>query len=152
QHDKLGYTWLFHQLRPTDPNTFSSGDSGYGFTGGEVSLKHKFTDAVNVYVTYSQSQTGKAYDVEDNSTASTGTLQPLASEHVHNWEVGFKSELLDRRLTFNADLFWAEYRNYQIQTITTGSLTSVPVIRLLAIGAVQSRGGEVSIAFRVTPD
>jgi iron complex outermembrane receptor protein len=70
QHDKLGYTWLFHQLRPTDPNTFSTGDSGYGFTGGEVSLKHKFTDAMNGYVTYSQSQTGKAYDVEDNSTAS----------------------------------------------------------------------------------
>jgi iron complex outermembrane receptor protein len=145
QHDRLGYKWLF-----IDSKVRSRGNSGYGFVGGEVSYKHAFSDRINAYVTYSQSQTGKAYDVEDNATAAAGVLKPLQSERVHNWEVGLKTDLFDRRLIFNIDAFWADYSNYQIQTITTGDLNSPPVIRLLAIGKVRSRGVELTSALRVT--
>lgn len=150
QNEKLGYTWRFIPIAASDPNTLSSGSNNYTFPAGEISYTHKFTDNVRSYVTYSQSEAGKAYDLQNNGDAAIGTLQPLASERVHNVEIGLKSELFDRRVVFNASAFLAKYSNYQIQTATTGSLTSAPTIRLLSIGKVDSRGIEINTQARVT--
>ncbi len=145
QHDHIGYTWTFHQT----PSVFSAGTNDYGFFGGEASYKHDFSRDMHAYVTYSQAETGRAYDVEDNNTAISGTLKPLASEHVHNWEAGFKSQLFDRALTFNLTAFWAKYSNYQIQSIVNGDINTAPVIRLQAVGKVQSKGVELTSALRI---
>ncbi len=150
QNDRLGYTWQFNPIRPTDPNTYSHGDSSYGFLAGEASFKHKFSSDVNAYLTLSHSETGKAYDVEDNADASNPNtpLKPLNSEKVNNVELGLKSQLFDRRLTLNFDVFKADYKDYQIQTGSTGCPTCVPVIRLLSIGQVRTQGIELASTFR----
>jgi iron complex outermembrane receptor protein len=144
QDDKIGYGWQFHPLAPGDPSNYSSGSSTYGYPSGEVSLKHNFNNNVNAYFTYSRAQTGEAYDVEDNNDASKGTLKPLPSEIVNNYEVGLKSQLLDRHLVLNASLFDAVYSNYQVQTVAVGCAICVPVIRLFAVGGVVTRGVELA--------
>jgi iron complex outermembrane recepter protein len=167
QADQSSYGWQTHETY--DPNAAQVGDftgsSNYHFITEELSLQHKFTDDIQAYVTFSHAETGQAYDLEDNNSAfgpyanttpaGVGTfvngLKPIPSEKVSNWEIGMKSQWLDRRLTANVDVFQAKYRNYQVQTIPPAtSASAVPVIRLFAIGGVETKGAEFSTAFRAT--
>lgn len=151
QHDKLGYTFLFEDAPSTDPHRFAKGSNNYGFFGGEVSYKHNFTDHINAYATVSESQTGRAYDLEDSGQVSTtGGLKPLNSEHARNYEIGIKSQLFDRRLTLNVDAYWTDYKNYQIQSTVLGTIDTAPTTKLLAVGKVRSRGIDLNAALRAT--
>jgi len=148
QKDDIAYTWL----SKLPPLFYSAGDSDYDFFGGELSYKHDFTPDVNAYVTLSHSESGEAYDIEDTAGAQRpGGLQPLASEEVDNIEVGMKAQFFDR-LTFNANLFHAEYENYQVQTIDNTNPNAAPVIRLLAIGKVRTQGIEIAASWRPIDD
>jgi iron complex outermembrane receptor protein len=149
QHDYQSYDWLF--VDGTAPR--SSGSNTYNFASGEVSLRHQLSDDTSVYFTYANAQTGRAYDLEDQASASSPAgLSPLNSERAQNFEGGVKSQWLDRRLTLNASVFDVHYRNYQIQSAFLPSPESLPSIRLLAIGRVESRGVELDSAYAATPD
>jgi iron complex outermembrane receptor protein len=148
QYDDQGYRWVFRDVTTDATTGTSRGNSHYDFFAGEASLRHEFTPNVSVYFTYSNSQTGQAYDLENNAAAAVGTLQPLDSEKVQNYEAGFKTRLFDRRLTFNVNGFWADYDNYQVQSINSNDTTQAPVIRLLAIGKVRTRGAELQASLR----
>lgn len=149
QHDKTGYDWIFAD--GTAPR--SSGSTGYGFLAGEASLQHDFSNDIKGYITYANAQTGQAYDLEDSASAMTAAgLRPVASEKVQNYEAGFKTQWLDRRLTVNLSVFRANYRNYQVQSLqqSNGNIDEVPAIRLYAIGRVRSQGAELSTTFAVS--
>ena len=149
QHDYQAYEWVF--LDGTAP--YSSGSDSYNFPSGEVSVRHELSQDVSAYITYANAQTGRAYDLEDQvSAASPAGLSPLASERAQNVEGGLKSQWFDRRLTVNASIFDVRYRNYQIQRAFLPNPTSLPSIRLLAIGRVESRGVELDSAYAATPD
>lgn len=152
QTDDLGYTWRFFTtgLPPYTQTAYSQGSSSYDFWGGELSYKHSFTDDFNGYITLSRSESGEAYDIENNAVAATGTLRPLASEEVDNIEIGFKSQFFDRRLTLNGNIYRAEYENYQVQSIDASNPNAPPVILLLAIGGVRTQGVELSSTFNAT--
>jgi iron complex outermembrane receptor protein len=148
QKDDIAYTWL----SKLPPLFYSEGTSDYDFFGGELSYKHDFTPDVNGYVTLSHSESGEAYDIEDTVGAQRpGGLQPLASEEVDNVEIGMKGQFFDN-LTFNANVFHAEYENYQVQTIDNTNPNLAPVIRLLAIGKVRTQGVEISSVWRPLDD
>lgn len=147
QHDKIAYTWKFN-LGPA--GAYSEASSGYGFFAGEASFKHDFSDTVNGYLTLSHSETGRAYDIEDNATAAVKPLTPLDSEKVNNVELGVKSQWFDRRLTLNVNVYNADYKNYQIQTIDNSNPNAAPVIRVLAIGKVRTQGVELTSTLRAT--
>jgi iron complex outermembrane receptor protein len=148
QMDDIAYTWL----SKLPPLFYSENSSDYDFFGGELSYKHDFTSDVNAYVTLSHSESGQAYDIEDTSGAQRpGGLQPLASEKVDNIEIGMKTRLFDR-LTLNANVFRADYENYQVQTIDNSNPNLAPVIRLLAIGEVRTQGIEISSVWRPIDD
>ncbi len=148
QHDKQDYRWDFRNVATDAVTRTSAGDSGYGFWGGEASLRHEFTPDVSIYATYSRAETGEAYDVENNAAASIGELVPLESETVNNIEAGMKARFFDRRVTFNINGFLANYKNYQVQSIDSSNPGVAPVIRLLAIGKVRTRGVETQLSFR----
>ncbi|WP_068082751.1 TonB-dependent receptor [Novosphingobium rosa] len=150
QHDRQGYAWDFRNVATDAVTAHSQGGSPYDFGSGEISLRHEFNRDVSVYATYSRTETGQAYDVENNAAAAVGTLKPLASEKVSNYEIGVKGRFLDRRLMLNLTGFWADYSNYQVQSIDSSDPTQAPVIRLLAIGAVRTRGVEAQATLKVT--
>jgi len=153
QRDKMGYSWTFLPLRvdATIPDDYVTGNSHYDFVSGELSWRHELAEQVNGYITIARAQSGESYDMEDNNgAASVGGLQPLESQKVTNFEAGLKGQWLDRRLTVNLNAFLAKYTNYQIQTIETTAANQAPVIRIFAIGKVETRGVEFETRFRVS--
>ncbi|GAB7551252.1 TonB-dependent receptor [Novosphingobium sp. 11B] len=149
QHDRTSYDWVFAD--GTAPR--SHGSSGYGFVSGEASVQQEIAPDVMGYVTYANAQTGEAYDLEDSGSAMTARgLRPVASEKVQNYEAGFKTQWLDRRLTINLSVFRANYRSYQVQSLqqSNGDINEVPTIRLFAIGRVRTQGAELSSSLAVT--
>jgi iron complex outermembrane receptor protein len=65
----------------------------------------------------------------------------IRPEKTDAWELGFKSQLLDRRLVFNVAAFWSETSDYQANVVDTagGALRQF----LDNIDKVRSRGIEV---------
>jgi len=106
--------------------------------GGLATLSYKFTPDLNAYATYSHGGKSAGLNLV-NLPVIEGAPVIVKPEYIDNYEVGFKSELLDNRLIFNADAFWDNDTNYQT-TILEGSPT---VVTLAAnIPAVRSRGFE----------
>jgi len=154
QDDKMGYGWDFlpNVANATTPEASVSGSSSYDFFSAELSWRHELTDGVSVYASAAHAQSGRVYDMGFASGARFGGgLSPLDSQKVRNFELGLKSQWLDRRLTVNANIFQANYDNYQVRTRETVIDPNVfPELRLFTIGEVETRGAELETRFRAT--
>ena len=85
---------------------------------------------------------------------SRSTVDPTASitygaEDLTNYELGTKNTFFDRRLTFNATLFWEEWDNIQLSVETFNALTGTGGIYTIQnAGSARSRGAEVDFTLR----
>jgi len=129
-----------------------AGGRQYDFLSAETSWRHALAEDVNLYLTLARAQSGEVYDLEDFQGArEAGGLQPLDSQKVHNIELGLKGQWWQRRLTVNLNAFVARYDNYHIETFREASDPSAPpVIKLYAIGEVETRGVEFETRWRAT--
>jgi iron complex outermembrane receptor protein len=78
-------------------------------------------DNGSVYVTYSEGFLSGGL-----SEAPTGELETFDPEQVENWELGFKLDMLDRRLRVNGALFYSDYTDRQLTTIVVNPITNSP--------------------------
>jgi iron complex outermembrane recepter protein len=81
--------------------------------------------------------------------------QGYLPEFVNAYEVGIKSQWLDRRLTLNADIYFNDYTDQQIgvqRNIAGATGTIVATAGIINAGAVESKGFELDAAFQVTPN
>src|SRR5579859_3750324 len=68
-------------------------------------------------------------------------LSSYMSDSLWNYEVGAKSQFMDRRITLNTSLFWIDWKDLQqLQRFTCGYDFTVNA------GAARSRGGEVEFS------
>lgn len=121
----------------TTPLAFSGEDSWTDFSPRGV-LQYKFTDDTLVYANYSRGFKSGGYNSFDASPAATAFPQ----EEIDAYEIGLKSDLLDRRLRMNVSAFSYDYQNVQIrQAVFTGgvSIRTVPEARI--------RGVEIETTF-----
>lgn len=86
-----------------------------------------------------------------NLTALPVGIEPdVDPEKVDAFEIGFKSQWLDNRLTFNAAAFWTEIADYQT-AITEQVQNTVNYRQYIAnIPKVRSRGAEADLYFSPT--
>jgi iron complex outermembrane recepter protein len=119
---------------------------------GDLTLAYHFTDDVNGYATYARSYksgginlSGLPLDAASNPILSVATVAP---EKVDHFELGLKTQFLDRRATVNIAAFSTEIRDYQA-TVTNDQ---VGVLRgyLSNAAKVRTRGIEVDSGFRAT--
>jgi iron complex outermembrane recepter protein len=119
---------------------------------GDVTLAYDVSDDVHAYATFARSYksgginlSGLPLDAANNPILASATVRP---EKVDHYEVGLKTQLLDRRATINLAAFWTDIRDYQA-TVTNGQLG---VLRgyLANAGKVRTRGIELDSAFRPT--
>lgn len=78
-------------------------------------------DQGSLYLTYSEGFLSGGL-----SEAPTGDLEEFEPEEVENWELGFKLDLLDRRLRVNGALFSTDYTNRQLTTLVINPTTNSP--------------------------
>lgn len=124
-----------------------SGRKNAGHFTFRVAPQFALNRDVMVYATYS---TG----YKPGGIAYVGNrYDPYNQETVKSWEVGIKSELLDRRVRFNLDLYSSTYKDFQATILTPVSTGIGGYILASAIGnapGLRSRGFETSLAVQPT--
>jgi iron complex outermembrane recepter protein len=76
-----------------------------------VALDHQFTPTLLGYVSYNR---GFKSGVYDTIPPGGPEAKPVNPETIDAYEVGFKSDLFDRRLRFNAGAFLYDYKDIQV--------------------------------------
>jgi iron complex outermembrane receptor protein len=117
-------------------------NKNYDDTTYKAGLDHEFTDTVLGYASYSTGYKAGTFNQLPFTSA------PVLPETIGAAELGVKTELFDRHLRLNADLFDEEIHDLQVQTVTTSPVLS---ISLLNAKAAHARGLEVDGAALITP-
>lgn len=78
----------------------------------QATLGWTITDDVYTYLTYSQGFKGGGFDDTPSNSAQATT--PFDPETVKNYELGIKSTFWNRRVRFNADIFYMDHRDLQV--------------------------------------
>jgi iron complex outermembrane recepter protein len=143
-------TTLQNQLNTLAPQHYEPKFDDWNVSG-DITLSYDFSQDIHGYATYAKSFKSGGINLSGlplNST-STGvdlTTQTVKPENVNHFEVGLKTQFLDRKLTLNLAGFWDEIKDYQ----TTVNANAVNVIRGYLANApkVRVRGFEFDSAFR----
>ncbi len=133
----------------------AQGDSGSLY---KINTSYHFTNDLMGYVTISEGfriggSNGIAACTTDDLTSGAQALCALPNEVQYfpdtttNYEVGVRSQWLDRRLTFNGALYYIDWKDPQLAAITDNG--ALPIITN-GDGA-RSKGIELSLDARVTP-
>lgn len=105
----------------------------------KVALRFKITPNQSAYFSLSRGYRGGGFNTSFVDEAD----QTYNSESSWNYEVGYKSDLLDHKLTANLSLFYIYWLNQQVsQRVTTGGNMYKNA------GKTESKGFEAEIAYR----
>lgn len=118
--------WLDPGQRHRDPGERDDGDADHRVPGlkttkpaWRVALDHKFTPDVLGYVSYNRGIKSSGFSIAAPNSPG------YAPEKLDDFELGAKSQLFDRRLTFNVSSFYYRYSNLQLIQFLTGAATPV---------------------------
>ena len=146
-HNKIDYTFLDH----ANGNAFFAGDDGENYETYKAGVQQKFTPDFMAFLTYATGHKGEAYDIGTGFNLVRQNSGPVRPETSRDWQLGFKSTLLDRRATFNVTLFDTRFKNFQaqgIETLADGTIN----FRLANVGRLSTRGVEVEGSLKVASD
>ncbi|MBW8323783.1 MAG: TonB-dependent receptor [Prolixibacteraceae bacterium] len=108
---------------------------------GRLVMQYDFSKEVSAYASLSK---GRRPNVVEVSATDTTYLK---AELVYNYEVGFKSLLMDNRLQFNVSGFVYDYRHFQTLTNT---LESGGLYKTSYAGEATGKGLETEFQFAAT--
>lgn len=113
-----------------------------------ANLNYKFSEA---FMAYGQISTGyKGGGINPRPFIASQAL-PFQPETLTTYELGFKSALFDRLLTFNAAGFYSKYKNVQGTLLRCDSISpspGFPCTQTTNIGDATIKGAEVELAVR----
>lgn len=145
--------------------TSNAGDNGiYGWRDGDsindnslawlINPSYKLDENTLLYASVAKGEKSGAVEFNtDSSSADYGKAQNVAPEKALDFELGFKSILLDHRVMFNANLYYTKVTDYQGNlTVPDVTQTSGTRTYLGNIPGVRARGIEFETAFAVTPN
>ena len=130
------------QFNPVTSYSTSFADNSLS---GLVTLNWKIAPDVSVYGSYARGNKSGGLNL---TTLPAGVDPDVAPEKVDAFELGLKSQFLDRRATFNAAAFWTEIYDYQTAITDQAAGSNVARQYIANIPKVRSRGieGELSVA------
>jgi iron complex outermembrane receptor protein len=111
---------------------------------GRVGLRYAISDDANVYATYNRGT--KSGGFFSGQTTDPDDLGPYRDETVNAYEVGAKSEFLDRRLRVNVSAFYYDYKDLQVYTVIQRN--GLPVQLFTNASKARVYGGEAEIEAR----
>lgn len=124
---------------PQDSINIDFGDNVGEDKGDLIKLNAAFDiDPDNmIYLTYSEGYRNGGVnavpacppDVDESDTQNLCALEDevfIAPDQIENYEIGYKGLLLDGRLSFNAALYYIDWTDLQVDTVTT--FGSLPIV------------------------
>lgn len=114
---------------------------------GLLSLGWKVAPDALLYASYSRGNKSGGLNL---TNLPAGISPDVAPEKVDAFELGFKSQFLDRRLTLNGALYWTEISDYQTAIVEQIPSTANYRQYVANIPKVRSRGFEADLDLRVS--
>ena len=143
-------TTFTNQINTLAPQRYNPRFSAWNVSG-DVTLSYDFTQDVHGYATFARSFKSGGINLSGlplnaTNTAVDLTTQTVKPEKVNHFELGLKTQFLNRRVTLNLAGFWDDVYDFQA-TVNNGQTT---VIRgyLANAGHVRVRGLELDSSFR----
>jgi iron complex outermembrane receptor protein len=124
-----------------------NGSTSKDAVSGRIGPQFDLSPTSMVYATYSRGYKGPAYNVFFNMSPTQDNV--LAPETSKSFELGLKSELMDRRVRLNIAAFNTQYDGYQANV--PDLVNGVIVTRLINAGQVSTKGVEADLTARITP-
>lgn len=118
------------------------------------------SDNASVYLSSAKAYKSGGFNVRDPQVSAAsgpapdgvnygfGFIEGFQPERVHSYELGVKSELFQRRLRLNADVFRTNYRDEQINFLIAGSVFDTKTINA---GRARVNGFELDATYLVAP-
>ncbi len=117
-------------------------------TSPKVGVDYKWTDSLMTYALYSVGFRGGGFGPRPSNALQLSSFEP---EDLDNYEIGVKSELFDRRVRLNGDVFYSLYTNQQIGVQDCLPCTPVRVPWFRTINAGKSRIWGVEAELNAAP-
>lgn len=137
---------------------WSSGDLSVNEVSpsGLLNLAYKFDTGLLGYATLSHGEKSGGVNLAPATGPTLGAQSLLvAPEKADNIEIGFKSNLLNNRVYFNANLFQTKIDGYQANTLVAHPNPAIgwtnPLSVLTNVGALKSQGLEVDVRALLAP-
>ncbi|RUO37151.1 hypothetical protein CWE15_11345 [Aliidiomarina taiwanensis] len=112
-----GQTYLLDPPGNTDPNyafllvDATQPNASFNDVSGKVTLNYQHSKDLLTYLSFSRGF--KSGGFPGGLVLSNEGAEKYDSETINGYEAGFKSDLLDQRLRFNAAVFYYDYNNLQ---------------------------------------
>lgn len=146
--DRLGGEVLGAFPAATD---YTNSDSWSEFTL-RAGANYQLTDDSMVYASFAQGFKAGGFDMRGDASKLPSTVDGYDPETVDTWEVGVKSELLNKRLRLNAALFYSDYEDVQVTVQQSADGGSNFVSAVLNAGAATIQGGELEAVAQLSKD
>ena len=130
--------------------------SKYDSTTGRAVAQYRFNDQMMAYVSYAEGFGPGNAGVVADPAAIAATGGPVdwfqEPEEVSMWELGFKSNLADNRLRFNAAAYFGKWKGIQtsVPLIDPNTGREVPVLIPTNAGEAKTDGFEVDLSYLPT--
>jgi len=148
---RVGHYDINYTFRDRANNGYFSGDNSETYETYRASVEHHFTPDVMGFATFATGYKGQAYDISSGFNLVRQNSGPTKAEKSRDWEVGMKSQFLDRRVTVNTTAFTTTFDNFQAQGIETLA-DGTSNFRLSNVGKLRTRGVELEGAVRASSD
>lgn len=139
--DRLEINRIINFTRPVTNNARQS--DTFDSVTPRITADYQLSDDVLVYGVYAEGVRSGGF----NANATIDSEQSYDQEENQTWEVGVKSQWLDRRLTLNGALYQIDWENMQINSRSVDPDNIFAVVR--NTGAATSKGIELEASLLV---
>lgn len=126
---------------------YQEGSSSWNALSPRLGLEYQVTPEVMTYVSVANGF--KSGGFNGRATAAAGFVR-YNPEKAWTFEMGIRSDLLDRRLRLNATAFYTSYRDIQF-TVIQGNTNGQPDTVVGNAGKARITGGELELAALLAP-
>ncbi|MEG3168046.1 TonB-dependent receptor [Sphingomonas sp. LB3N6] len=113
---------------------------------GKAGLQYEVSRNAQFYGSWTRGYKGPGFDTE--ISANFATQNPVEPETVDAYEIGFKGQSSDRKLSFAAALFRADYSNLQVQANRSDPVTGITQFVTTNAGSSRTQGFELEATLR----
>jgi iron complex outermembrane receptor protein len=108
----------------------------------DITPQYKVTDNLRVYLRYAKGVKSGGFNTSATNVSALATLDP---EVLNSVELGLKSEWLNGKLNFNANIFGYKYKDVQVNVVGPLPPTNVAVSYMQNVSKGRAYGAEFEI-------